>query len=229
MVDVANEACWPLQELMYSIGAFWLRAGVPEPGVTFDVGLGLELIWLPWQEGLRHVRADLVGADPAEREDLHGAPSAMLFTPPAGLLRKRPGNPTRYLRNLMGEPALWVHEDEEARMARMARERLPRFAAVYERIGEGEEWMFGVKIGFPVDDPQEPNQREHLWLKVHAFRGDRVDGTLMNDAYQVKGLREGQRGEFPLEHMSDWVIFGEHGQFTPDTIWHLERIVQGEA
>ncbi|MBM3499478.1 MAG: DUF4026 domain-containing protein [Armatimonadetes bacterium] len=227
ILDVSPEAAWPLQELLYSIGAFWLRTGLPDPGVKFDVGLSLDFIWLPWHEGLQHVKPGIVGTSPEEREDLHGAPGAMLFTPPAGLLKKRPGNPCKYLSNLSGEPALWVHDDEEARMTQLARERLPRFRALQERHGGGEEWMFGVKIGFPVGDPRYPDQREHLWFQVHAFQGDRVDATAMNDAYHIKGLREGKRGEFSLEGMSDWVIMGEEGVFTPDTIYHLERLAAG--
>ena len=226
-LEVPEDAARAVQELLYAVGTRFLDAAPPEPGEVFEPAAGAKLVWLPWQEALQHVDPKTPGAHPEERQDVHGAPSAVLFTPPAGLFRKRYGSPARYVRLLEDNPVVVVSAAETDRMSRLARERLPRFAALQERFGGSEDWLFAVKIGLPTDKPAESGGHEHLFFQVHAMRGDRVDATAMNDAYFIASVRQGKRGEFPLEGMSDWTILCEHGQFGPDTVLILERLVQG--
>ncbi len=225
-LEVPEDAAWPVQELLYAVGMWSLEHPLPEPGEAFEPMAGARVVWLPWQEALQHVDRRATGASPEEREDVHGAPGAVLFTPPAGLLRKRYGSPAKYARLLTDNPVVAVSEAETDRMSRLARERFPRFAALQERFGSREDWLFAVKIGLPTDRPVESGGLEHLFFQVHAIKGDRVDATAMNDAYFIASVREGKRGEFPLEGMSDWTILCEHGQFSPDTVFHLERLVR---
>jgi uncharacterized protein YegJ (DUF2314 family) len=50
-----------------------------------------------------------------------------------------------------------------------------------------------------------------------------VDATLLNAPFAIAALEQGQRGRFPLAHLSDWAIYCEHGRFEPETIAELER------
>lgn len=50
-----------------------------------------------------------------------------------------------------------------------------------------------------------------------------MDGTLLNEPYRIKSLREGQRGTFDLRLLTDWAIESPRGRFTPESVLQLER------
>ena len=60
-------------------------------------------------------------------------------------------------------------------------------------------------------------------IQVHALRESEFEATLVNQPIGIKALREGQRGTWSLEGLSDWAIFGTRGQFDPSSIFFLER------
>ncbi len=231
MVDVPEEAAETLGEFMNTVASAFLDLGLPEAGETFAVGEGLDLVWLPWEEGIKHAPAG-VWSEQAGREQGHGLPSGILFRPPSGLLRKRYGNPAEHQTMLEENPIVWISDAETERMTILSRERLARFAALQARLGADEEnWMFLVKLGLPVDPQQQPPGEagafEHLWFQVHKITGDQIDATLLNQPYAIARLNEGQRGMHSLKPMSDWAIMCEEGRFNPDTIGQLERLLEG--
>jgi hypothetical protein len=98
-------------------------------------------------------------------------------------------------------------------MAARARRSLPVFRELATELVELEPTAL-VKLGYPVDGGG-PDDREHLWFRVHGIDGDSVDATLVNSPFHVARLREGDRGRHPLELLSDWTIFTPVGQITP--------------
>src|SRR5690606_28879426 len=69
-----------------------------------------------------------------------------------------------------------------------------------------------VKLGYATGGGEGA---EHLWFEVHDVRGDHVDATLLNQPFADIGLSQGDRGERPLELLSDWAISTPAGSITP--------------
>jgi hypothetical protein len=98
-------------------------------------------------------------------------------------------------------------------MARRARQMLPLFRDVAAELIRLDLPAL-VKLGYPVDGG-DPQDREHLWFQVHAFHGDAVEATLLNQPFHVARLKAEDRGRHPLELLSDWSIFTPVGSVTP--------------
>ena len=129
IVDVPDQATAAMGDLLNGVASVFLDLGMPSPGESFAVGGGLELVWLPWEAGIKHAPKGMWSQE-EDRQDGHFLPSGILFTPAKGLLRKRYGSPVKYVRRLEDNPVLWISTSETERMSTLARERLERFVAL---------------------------------------------------------------------------------------------------
>lgn len=78
-----------------------------------------------------------------------------------------------------------------------------------------------VKLGYPTEHDEST---EHLWFQVHSIHGDTVEATLVNAPHHVPTLTAGQRGEFALERLTDWVILSPAGAMTPRNVSAARRL-----
>ena len=83
-----------------------------------------------------------------------------------------------------------------------------------EFIGE-EPWKFGVmaKIGYATDSKE--GGQEHLWFSVQGVRKDTIDATLLNKPFDIARMNPGDRGQHPIEQLTDWTIQTPIGHVTP--------------
>jgi hypothetical protein len=84
--------------------------------------------------------------------------------------------------------------------------------------GEFEDMkcMAVAKIGYPTDSGN--GGREHLWFEVHGVAGSDIDGTLLNEPFDITGMKAGERRRHSIELLSDWAIVTPIGQLTPRTL-----------
>lgn len=223
VIDVPLESVAPMCTLLNAVAGLCIEQGMPGVGRPFAVGAGLELVWLPWEA--RSGRRPLGW----ERDEDHARPSAILFAPRRRLLGLLQGvqSPLALLPILEADPILYVSHRETERMALVARERLVRFQDLHQRYGATADWLFLVKLGYPVDDPEQEDDREHLWFEVRSFAGDHVEAVLLNEPVEIAAMREGELGRHSLALLSDWAVACGHGRFDPDTVGDLERILGG--
>jgi len=97
-----------------------------------------------------------------------------------------------------------------------ARRTLPQFIEAL-RAGRGDS--FAIKAAFDTIE----GSREHMWLTDLTFRGGRFVGTLMNDPYDVPGLRAGDRVAVEEARGTDWMIFDNQERLGAFTKQVLER------
>jgi uncharacterized protein YegJ (DUF2314 family) len=71
-----------------------------------------------------------------------------------------------------------------------------------------------VKLGYPTDG----GSHEHLWFEVHGMTSDRIDGTLLNQPFDIVRMKAGDRGQHPIELLSDWSVMTPLGQITPRSL-----------
>ena len=221
IVGVRRREAPALGELINNVARFFIDCGVPLPNTRFDAGNGLPLVWLPWEAALQHVDATLGGA--ADRDAEHSGERAILFAPAKGS-PERLEAPRCYVPVIEADPIFYVSPAETERMQRLARERLSSFLALQGRFAENRKWDFRVKLGFQTDAEGDGHGgAEHLWFDVHQATTTSVDGTLLNQPCRITSLREGQRGTFDLQLLTDWAIESPRGRYTPESVLQLER------
>lgn len=227
LFDVKPDDSRLLGELLNSAAAFFLEQDLPPPGEPVEVGRDLPLLWLPWEAALsRH--GPRSGGGKADRDEVHGVPSAVLYAPGRkvlGLFGSGLELPSKHLPVLEGSPILYVSNAQTRRMEVLSRERLPVLQALFGKLGRNEHFKFLVKLGYPTVDPRF-GTREHLWFEVHGFDGARVDATCINSPHAVPTLREGQRGVHELELLSDWTIFCPLGRFDAERVGVLLHVLE---
>ena len=73
-----------------------------------------------------------------------------------------------------------------------------------------------VKMGYPTDSGRQG--REHLWFEVHGVDGDFIDATLVNQPFDIAGMKEGDRDKRPAELLTDWAVMTPLGPLTPRSL-----------
>ncbi len=227
IMDVTREHAGTLATLIHTVAAMFIEQGPTPPDRPFQAGQGLDLLWLPWEDGLRKAGGRTTGSM-NDRDEAHAGPSGLLFVPSKGILGRRYNSPATHVAALEENPLLYVSRLETERMALLAQDRWTSFVELQRSHGAHADWAFLVKLGYPVDGAENDADREHLWFEVHDIRGSDVEATLTNEPYAVSTLRKDQRGRHPVSYLSDWAIFNPMGHFTPDTLYLLRgRLASG--
>ncbi|MCP4870537.1 MAG: DUF4026 domain-containing protein [Proteobacteria bacterium] len=229
-LDVPRDEAGSMGTLLNHVAPLLLERGVPEPEEPFEIGHEMSVLWLPWEEGLDHLPNSVEGGR-GDREDLHGLPTCMLFHPDQqGMFwKRRYRRPSTIIERMSEHPVFWVTNAETARMGALARHRWPRYEKLLQRFGDSEDWRFVAKLGFLCADPEDSQDREHIWFHVHGSDGETLEGTLLNQPYRLPGMTQGDRGRHSIELLSDWTIYSEHGAVGPDVIVRLERMLDGAS
>lgn len=202
-------------------------------------GMGINLCWLRWEEALKDFPKNILGgfADRDEGDNVHAEPSGILFAVEDGDMI----SPEIYAPTLAENPIYYITNEETARMSALAKERFGAFERVYRKeykepekksflknlFGSKKEeeqpgWSFLVKLGLDVDDPNSGSEKEHLWFDVLSIKGEKIEGKLLNQPYWISGLQEGNINTYPLEVLTDWLIYSPDNTYTSDSIYILE-------
>jgi hypothetical protein len=218
LVDVPADFAGLAAQLLNVVSAMFIETGVPEPDEPFLAGHELELVWLPWESGVKKVSRALPGSADDRDEVIHAGARGILFAPLKGMLGRKYASVSQYREILEGHPLLYLSNMATTRATLLAKERMPRFLALFERFGgRRDDWLFLMKLGYRVAGG------EHLWFEVHAVEVDQIDATLLNQPHAITSMHEGQRASHALNLLSDWAIMCTHGRFEPDSVGELER------
>jgi len=201
-------------------------------------GMGINLCWLRWEEALKDLPKNILGgaADRDEADNVHAEPSGILFAVEDGNMI----SPEIYAPTLAENPIYYITTEETERMSALAKERFSAFERIFLRehkeqkkksifnkmFGskeeEAPEWSFLVKLGLTVDNPESGSEKEHLWFDVLSINNGRIEGKLLNQPYWISGLNEGDINTYPLDVLTDWLIYAPDNTYTSDSIYQLE-------
>lgn len=199
-------------------------------------GMGINLCWLRWEEAIKQFAPDVLGGknDRKGKDNVHTDPGGVLFAVEDGNMI----SPEIYAPTLAVNPIYYISTEETNRMSALAKERYSHFLKIYKKnyISPGKRnifkklfrknndeqyWAFLVKLGLTVDNAQSWDEREHLWFEVLSSSERWIKGKLLNQPYWIEELKEGDVREFPIELLTDWVIYAPDASYTPDTIYEL--------
>lgn len=203
-------------------------------------GMGINLCWLRWEEALKDLPKNMLGglSDRDEADNVHAEPSGILFAVEDGNMI----SPEIYAPTLAENPIYYITNEETERMSALAKERFHAFERVFRREhkapekksifknlfgskeeDEASEWTFLVKLGLTVDNPESGSEKEHLWFDVSSINDGQIEGKLLNQPYWISRLNEGDVNTYPLDVLTDWLIYSPDNTYTSDTIYILEE------
>ncbi len=225
-------------ELLNTAAELMLEDGAPPPGDTLDVGENLTLHVRPWQDGAAGTAAGEPGsiADREEDDDHTFARAALCVPDPDGAHDWTcPHAIIAQLRD--GEAAIFKTQRSTHRAAAAARKTWSDLAMVFSTFsrealaGDERDAAFLIKAAFvpqgiagvdsaaAADDPELDVTREHIWLEIDRFDGDRAHGRLLNQPFHDVGLQRGDTAWITRAQASDWTVMSRRdGLFRPDDI-----------
>lgn len=192
---------------------------------VFDVGydgLGLSFCWQRWEKSVMQFPSNILGGlkERSPEEENYG-PSGVLYAVQENELI----SPEIYAKTLADNPMYFISDVETERMAALAYDRFQSFKRVFKEKysfpNDEEEgsWSFLVKLGIEVD---EGEGKEHLWFEVTQIdEFDNITAVLLNQPYWIQVLKKDDVRTYPLDFLTDWVIYGSETNYTPDTIYEI--------
>ncbi|WP_165044210.1 DUF4026 domain-containing protein [Dysgonomonas sp. ZJ709] len=205
-------------------------------------GMGINLCWLRWEEALKDFPQLVLGGkgdrESEEGDNVHAEPSGILFAVEDGNMV----SPEIYASTLAENPIYYITTEETNRMSDLAKERFSMFKQVFEKespkpesksflkniLGSKKEkeneqkWTFLVKLGLDVDNPDEgASEKEHLWFDTLSISNNQIEGKLLNQPYWISNLNEGDVKTYPIELLTDWIIYSPDSTYTTDSIYEL--------
>ena len=206
---------------------------------TFKIGydgMDINLCWERWENALKRFPTNSLGGfEDRPEDDVHTEPSGVLFAVEDDNMT----SPEIYISTLSDNPIYYISTEETMRMSALAKERFSVFRRIFEEKHsapknksfikkffskeekEEPQWDFLVKMGLSVDANGIDTEKEHLWFRVISFKNEFIEAKLLNQPYWISGLNEGDVNRYPVEFLTDWLIYSPEGTYTTDTIYEL--------
>jgi hypothetical protein len=224
VVQRAND---PLRALAFAM----LEGKISESTASFPLIIPEGAVRLvPAAEFMREASPEdraLRGMGP-ETNDAHNENRAVVCEPAGkGLLRSGKPEPSRLLSKDFDDASMLAFTTAGTElMAERARGTVGVFRRLMAEFADlGVNPL--VKLGF---ETSQPGSNEHLWFLVHPEGAEgsaaptegsagpnTVDCTLINEPFDVAGMREGLRARQSLDRLTDWTIITPAGWITPRT------------
>ena len=115
---------------------------------------------------------------------------------------------------------------ETRRMKEMAIERLDYMRRACASDPESAIVKLGLRVDPEFADPDEKEQKEHIWFRMKGFIGpDTFQAEALNEPYYISSLHCGDVNVYHVSEITDWRILTEDGQISPDDIYLLNYTI----
>ena len=115
---------------------------------------------------------------------------------------------------------------ETQRMKEMALERLDYMRRACASDPESAIVKLGLTVDLEFADPDEKEQKEHIWFRMKGFIGpDTFRAEALNEPYYISSLHCGDVNVYHVSEITDWRILTEDGQISPDDIYLLNYTI----
>lgn len=187
-----------------------------EPFNMGYIGYDLNFVWIRWEDMLESYTPEIPGGlqERSPKEGNYG-PSGIVY-----LLENEEIYPPDVLtEDLKENPIYFIKNEETERMSALAYEQYHFYKKTFHQYKKDENWRFLIKLGLPID---EGEGNEHLWFDVLEINDDdTLQVVLLNQPYQIEKYNQNDKLTLPLEHLTDWLIYGPEKNYTADSIYEL--------
>jgi uncharacterized protein YegJ (DUF2314 family) len=116
------------------------------------------------------------------------------------------------------------HNDELEQASALARKKLTAMEADFRRGLRPGEYL-QAKAPFPT--PAGGN--EWMWVEITKWDGDRIDGLLQNDPFDIPGMKAGQSVRIKLSDVFDYIRVHPDGRREGNTTGTIIEKMQGKT
>lgn len=227
MLDISEEA-ENHYHVLNTIASRFVEEGVTKRRIPIQGGYAsniyLNYTWIPWEEGINMYKSkgifrkkdNLLGGL-NDRDEYHKQPSGVIFAIHDNKIEKV----SKYNTLFHNNPIFFVTNRESEKMALLAQKRFNYLKEVFNKEEKPRENGYIFKAGLITDDARDEFDREHLWFELKEIKEDYLIGELINDAYRISDLVNGDIYEVPLSSISDWAIYTKEGKYVPDNIYKI--------
>ena len=61
------------------------------------------------------------------------------------------------------------------------------------------------------------------WFEVKKINEDSIEAELTNDPYYVSSIKKGDVATYPIDMITDWILFTKEYRITPDDVYLLDN------
>lgn len=231
ILDASPEAIDSIEDVLRSIAFAVAEGELGRDTASFTVGYdALAVRMVPAAEFQRRAPA----AERALRDATdHVENRSVVCEPVKGLLARltKGVRASEFFKKWDGrDMPLRFSETATEMMAMRARGTLEVLRSAAEEFKELELPLM-VKMGYEAD--MGDGRGEHLWFSVHSIGTETLDCTLENEPFNISTMKRGDRGEHPIERLTDWMVMTPAGNITPRSLWaarvlrsHWEEIME---
>lgn len=183
--------------------------------------------YLPWTEGLKMYEGlDLGGVD--DRIDSHNSETSILFlyASEKDYNNDKVTKVEKFSELFENNPIFYKSKEESERMRDLARERFSILEnAAIKLQNENKDYGILLKIGLLIDDAENDDDLEHIWFELLEFNENKFRVKLTQEPYMIADLHEGDEREYTIDNLTDWILYTEFGQITPNTVYLIEKLL----
>lgn len=208
MLEVPSTQVHDAARMLDIVASLILESGAPGPEVPLQLGEGINVTLIPWQDAIKVMNAESLGSL-EDREHLGDqTPNPLVSTRAAvcdldlhGTYAQIRTWPKHALEAMIApDSAVYTSNRSAIRQAALARRSWPDVVDAVSRAGEKELIVF---VGLPIGIDSQ-GISEHGWIQVEDLRPEGGAGLLLRDA--TTGLPSGTRLEFTIEQLGGWRI-----------------------
>ena len=199
------------------------------PGQAVFLGQGgngqyLVCTAVDWREALKYYPEATMGTEEDRDDGFHSEDMCVLmaYDNPDREAKREYTKIQEYRDMLEHNPMFMISTPETERMRRLAIERVSFLKKGLAKKGNSAI----VKIGVTVDEEYrkdgEPG-REHMWFEVKKINEDSIEAELTNDPYYVSSIKKGDVATYPIDMITDWILFTKEYRITPDDVYLLDN------
>lgn len=216
--------------LLNHVASLLLEAPPPAPRTPIEVGPGLSVALVPWQDCSRFVPEGQPGSvafreEAARHGDgaLAGVRAVVCGPEPRGQYRQIWTWPREIIERMEdGRAVLYASEHSAAANERRAQRAWPKFATAYASLRRADaeatralaETAFHVQA--PVGGVDAEDRREQGWFIVRRFDHDVVEAALSEEPVTRDDLHAGDVVRIERKDVSDWRVILPDDTFGPD-------------
>ncbi len=220
IMDVHDDnIAYAISNLISAVAKFIIENGVLEELFDGKIRLAYDIptTLLSFEQAEKHFDKNILGMIDRDNDNDEHSRDILVVVPTEG------GNIVAFenYKDKLGDNAIFALSNFETMlMKEAARTTVGHFISLLDQYADHEDFSFLVKLQY---NDLESNESEHLWFDVYSYDKDNLsfDATLINTPYYNIGITEGERGDYSLSRLTDWLVNIEEYSYTSANIYML--------